>query len=257
MESLGQFLKSQREVRGYSLEDAQEATKIQIKYLRALEEERFEVLPGEVFTKGFIRSYADFLGINPKDAMTKYQNLMSEKYEKPIQIENPPKAPANKEKEQEEKIRKSFSWPIIALTIAIVIFGVWLYSQYALSPRTNIQDNSQIQQGVNQPGTNQSTEQLPEPESSQQQEPLPAPVYVKTTIIEECWLEARIDGKKVFEGKLSPNSVREWQGQQQIDFRFGNAGGVKIEYNGKDLGFLGSPGEVINRTFFPDQPAAQ
>jgi hypothetical protein len=64
MASFGETLKRERELREISLRDIADATKINIRYLEALEQNRFEILPGGLFNKGFIRAYARFIGAN-------------------------------------------------------------------------------------------------------------------------------------------------------------------------------------------------
>src|SRR5262249_3010046 len=61
---IGNSLREARVRRGVELVQAEQATKIRTKYLRALEEERFELLPSETDVKGFLRTYADYLGLD-------------------------------------------------------------------------------------------------------------------------------------------------------------------------------------------------
>ena len=72
MVSFGEALKRERESRQISLREISEATKINIRYLEALEEDRFKSLPGGIFTRGFIRAYATFIGIDPEKTVGKY-----------------------------------------------------------------------------------------------------------------------------------------------------------------------------------------
>ena len=65
-ETVGRSLKAAREERNMSLDEASRATKIRKEFLLAIEEDRFEMLPGDVFARGFVRSYADFLGLDGK-----------------------------------------------------------------------------------------------------------------------------------------------------------------------------------------------
>ncbi len=71
-EDFGSYLKHERELRGVPLDDIAESTKISIRFLRALEESRFEDLPGEVFIKGFIRSYGQAIGSNVDELLAVY-----------------------------------------------------------------------------------------------------------------------------------------------------------------------------------------
>lgn len=72
MSSFGDTLKRERELRQISLREISEATKINLRYLDALERNDFRHLPGGVFNKGFVRAYAQFIGIDPEAMATAY-----------------------------------------------------------------------------------------------------------------------------------------------------------------------------------------
>ena len=72
MGSFGEKLRRERELRGVALDDIAGATKIGTRMLRALEEEHFEILPGGIFNKGFVRAYAKYLGLNEDEAVADY-----------------------------------------------------------------------------------------------------------------------------------------------------------------------------------------
>jgi len=91
-ESLGEYLRQERELRQISLEEVAEGTKIAIYRLRAMEADRWEELPAEVFKKGFIKSYAEFIGLVPEDVILRYQEMQSAD-EKSV---DEPTGPANK-----------------------------------------------------------------------------------------------------------------------------------------------------------------
>ena len=72
VENFGLYLKHERELRGVALEEIAEATKIHIRFLEALENNDFDNMPGEVFVKGFIRSYARVIGFDPEEMVNAY-----------------------------------------------------------------------------------------------------------------------------------------------------------------------------------------
>ncbi|MFC1850654.1 helix-turn-helix domain-containing protein [candidate division CSSED10-310 bacterium] len=72
-DSFGAYLKTERELRQISLEEIAVTTKIKLEYLRALEEDRFEVLPNETFIRGYIRAYSKFCGLNEDDVLVNYE----------------------------------------------------------------------------------------------------------------------------------------------------------------------------------------
>src|ERR671918_2252147 len=73
-DGLGEFLRRERELRHVSLDDVAERTKISRRYLEAIEEERYDRLPGEAFVRGFIRSYAQSVGLDPEDTLLIYNH---------------------------------------------------------------------------------------------------------------------------------------------------------------------------------------
>ena len=72
MASIGQELKRERELRGVSLKEIADSTKINLRFLRALEEERFDILPEQFFTRGIIRTYANYLGLDEQSVLNTY-----------------------------------------------------------------------------------------------------------------------------------------------------------------------------------------
>ncbi|HIJ90511.1 MAG: DUF4115 domain-containing protein [Desulfobulbaceae bacterium] len=71
-ETLGSFLKRHRQSQGKNLEEIAEKTRIHASTLRAIEEDNPKALPAEVFTRGFIKNYAQYLGLNPNEALAWY-----------------------------------------------------------------------------------------------------------------------------------------------------------------------------------------
>jgi transcriptional regulator with XRE-family HTH domain len=69
MSELGSVLIRAREARGLTLEDAERDTRISRRYLQALEAEQFEVIPAPVYARGFLRSYASYLGLDPQEVL--------------------------------------------------------------------------------------------------------------------------------------------------------------------------------------------
>jgi cytoskeletal protein RodZ len=69
MSPLGETLQRARQAKGITYEDAERVTRIPRKYLEALELENFSILPAPVYARGFLRSYAGYLGLNPNDLL--------------------------------------------------------------------------------------------------------------------------------------------------------------------------------------------
>jgi len=78
MGDLGQLLREAREQKGVSLEQVEEATRIRQKFLQALEEGNFGALPAETYAKGFLRTYAMYLELDPEELMALYEGRENE-----------------------------------------------------------------------------------------------------------------------------------------------------------------------------------
>ena len=79
MGTLGKYLHEARVARGFDLREAAQQTRISAQYLKALEEEDFSKLPGEVFVKGFLKNYAKFLNLDELDVMQRYGELQQKR----------------------------------------------------------------------------------------------------------------------------------------------------------------------------------
>jgi cytoskeletal protein RodZ len=72
MDSLGQYLRRERELRQLSLEEIAQDTRIPLRMLQHLEDDKVELLPGEIFARGFVKSYAKALGLPEQDALARF-----------------------------------------------------------------------------------------------------------------------------------------------------------------------------------------
>ena len=84
--SIGSRLRSEREVRGMSLEEISRATRIPLPSLERLEGDRFDDLPGEVFVRGFLKAYARAVGVDPDDVLAQYSSARRVPYVAPVPV---------------------------------------------------------------------------------------------------------------------------------------------------------------------------
>ena len=75
------------------------------------------------------------------------------------------------------------------------------------------------------------------------------PVAITAKFTDDCWAQVIADGKEVYEGVLKSGDSRTWEADSTIAVKFGNAGATEITHNGRSIGKLGAPGEVVTRTF--------
>lgn len=120
-ENFGLFLKHERELRGVPLEEIAEATKVHIRFLEALENNDFERLPGEVFIKGYIRSYARAIGFNAEEMINAYDESVGKSRREELQT-----AQAEKEKKQSRKAVVLKYAALGVLLVGVAVAGKWV-----------------------------------------------------------------------------------------------------------------------------------
>lgn len=143
MAELGTRLKEARLSKGYSLDDLQEITKIQKRYLVGIEEGNYSIMPGSFYVRAFIKQYAEAVGLDAEEILETYKNeLPSTPNDQVSQsITNSPsrrkvtKGPSNKMMEAMPKI-------IVALFIVVIIVVIWVLWQSKNSPGTSEENNS-------------------------------------------------------------------------------------------------------------------
>ncbi|MGK2966917.1 MAG: helix-turn-helix domain-containing protein [Tepidiformaceae bacterium] len=91
MGQLGTLLTRAREARGLTIDDAERDTRISKRYLAALEAEEFEVIPAPVYARGFLRSYSQYLGLDPQEALS----LFPREDDAPAEYQAGPQRPTN------------------------------------------------------------------------------------------------------------------------------------------------------------------
>ena len=129
MSELGQRLRAAREARGLTLVQAEEATRIRRDFLQALEEERFDALPGAVYAKGFIRNYCLYLGLDPQECLAKYQASGETQRSALPKMLSEPLLPSDGRRRG--PVRKAIWWLLLLL---LALAAAWLaYNQFILN----------------------------------------------------------------------------------------------------------------------------
>ena len=124
MSSIGNILRTERETQGRTLTEVSKAVYIKTKYLSALEEENFAVIPGEVYVKGFIRAYASYLGLDGEELVAQYDGPSA-----PVLLQKEAPTAVESGKGRRRRRRKTVSWPEITIIVGVILFIlliIWL-----------------------------------------------------------------------------------------------------------------------------------
>lgn len=259
---IGHVLKRTRVEKNLSLAQAEEETKIRQKYLIALENENFNVIPGRVYAKGFLRNYARYLGLNAEELVWRYEKQYPPEEESSEQVLTPEVRPGNGSLVlPRRKIMKKYkrTVPAVNRTASLITFGLLLVLGFVWLAQIEINkmDNNKFQPASNQ-HQNLPEKNLPAPPNGSPGEQKDNAGKLKEGVNlvlhvtdDRCWVEVTVDGQVKFTGELAANQIKTFHGQENVRVKLGNAGVVQVKINGRDLGFLGARGEVI-KWEYPD-----
>ncbi|MGJ9381477.1 RodZ domain-containing protein [Salipaludibacillus sp. CF4.18] len=129
MSELGIRLKSAREEKGYTLEEMQKVTKIQKRYLMAIEEGDFSKMPGEFYARAFVKSYSEAVGLDPDMIFDEHKEELPQP--KRERVDLPPRVNRSKPRTVRRKSRFASFIPTIVLVIFLLVIacGIWLFNQ--------------------------------------------------------------------------------------------------------------------------------
>ncbi len=231
----GEILKEERERQGIDLRDVAKALKIRYDYLLAIERSEFDKLPGEVFTKGYIRAYARYLNIDPKPLIEELNNLYREK-KNPLSELNP---------EFIEKGVKKKGRTLQYIT-GIIIFFV-LISLLKLIENNHRETVIIKKEERSSPQKSEGKKDLTA--SQKMNEGMLQPVTqnqeytIRFIASELTWILLETDNEKK-DFILRPGESYEYRLKNRARIVLGNAGGVKMMVNGVERPFEAKSGEV-------------
>lgn len=248
----GDRLKRERELRGVSRDEICTATRISTRFLEALENEQWGILPGGIFNRGFVRAVARFLGLDEDDMLAEYDLAMSHQGS-PNEASVSPPAPHDSAPRRSNRF---VLVGIVCMTVLLVTGWLgWRWHYQTLGQATNVGDHT----AGSVAGGLTGTATVPLAESSPTSPPvLAAPVNppatqpqeleLKIEAGKETTLSVSADGSKVFEGSMIAGQSRTFTAQNAIDISAKDAGALLLELNGQTLAPLGPPGQPGNLT---------
>ncbi len=230
MADFGSSLKKAREAKGISLDKIAGETRISTRFLRAIEEEEFHVLPGGVFNRGFVRTYAERVGLDPDQTVADYERLAE--YREPAEPVQAADAPANKIE------RHLYTAAVGALVLLIAIF-------YLVTRSSGTTDEPASPALSATTPTPQPPQPPPPAEAPAVAVPEVQPLSIEIAVHEQTWVLLTTDGSAATELLLEPGMTRRFTANRSIDITIGNAGGLTLKVNDKPVRRpLGRSGQV-------------
>jgi cytoskeletal protein RodZ len=272
----GSILKKRREELGLDLKDISALLKIKREFLSAIEDDLFDRLPARVYTVGYIRNYSDYLKVDPADIIKLYSKQLP-----------PPKTAAPIMPVILDKDRRKPKTLYIAATLLALAAGLIIYMKIphttkegkqaevrveATRNRETINSRDEKKEAgtiMNTARTEERTTDTPKVQAQKGTKPEPpAAVYSGITdsisstgdqalhtlsikAVDMSWIYVKFRNGKHEEVTMQPGQTREWSFHNGASLKTGNAGGIQVVLDGKDLGPVGTKGQVVVLTFPP------
>jgi len=233
---LGDVLKNARENRGLTLDEVALETKIQKRYLEDLEKEDFEDMPGKVYERGFLRTYAEALGLDVKEVLELHDEIRGDKKVEEV----------NEEEHHEEKQKKSKLKIFLGIIVIVFIgFGAVKILEIIDKKSNKVEAVAIVEEEKVQEPTEQKQEtvasDIPESEIEVVDSSTTSAIEIKISkrvevkLTGKTWLQVFINGKKEKEGEFGANEVIKYEGgdTDQIFVKIGNIKNADIFFNGQ------------------------
>ncbi|MDX6379576.1 MAG: cytoskeleton protein RodZ [Rubrobacteraceae bacterium] len=266
---IGQILEKKRLEKGLSLKEVEQATKIRTRYLEGLEREDPTVLPDPVYARGFLKTYANFLGLDGERLSRELKDLRSPRRDRQIDYEGPAQSsfeqplitPGGIGDAGRQRISGATILTImLALLVLATVIGVLYYigSRSAGSAAEEAPKEPVAQQQPD-PSPSQSPSQQEAPaaetttgtkESTDKAEAVPQTVPATVKVLDSpAGMTIYADKAVVYDGVAQPGFSQTFEAQNVLTISTANGGAVEVEVNGQNFGRLGRLGQPVTRDF--------
>lgn len=260
MDEIGEKLREARIKKGYTLDDLQKITKIQKRYLIAIEEGNFDALPGDFYVRAFIKEYADSVGLNGDKLLNEYKKFLPLTNNTDNLVKNKPVDLSRENK------NKHYSWwskynhyvpqiTIITLVIIVIIF-IWIAAihhsheeQQSIAQPSSIAINSSssFKKKSSSSSSSSSSKNISIQQSSLNgnvqsfvitNAPLNNNKLSIKVIKSKAWTSVSIAGRNIYEGVITPSNpqiIKIPNDAKQIVIRSGNAPQTQVSFNSQNI----------------------
>ncbi len=270
MSSLGEKLRQARESQGLELSQLAESMRISRRYLEAIEAGDLEQLPAGFFRRSFVKQYARALNVPESEIAAELDRLAPRVDVLPAPTARPADhgiglPPVTHVMEGPARPKRRILGTAVALVAVVVacaaLYAVWLYwrtateAEPAASAAVEIPAHSEVAEAQSRPAEARQTA-VETPSAAPATEPPPpagepGPLWFRLRAREETWVRVSSGDRRLFEGILQPEATRSFSGLEFASVLTGNAGGLEIIANGRDIGPLGPRGHIRTVTLTP------
>ncbi len=274
MEDIANQQRETRERLGLTLDEVERATRIRVHHLEALESGDLEDLPSPVQARGFLKNYADFLGLHTEGILLAYAEALqarSGRKRRQAAIDQATTRPSIQVRSSRPRWLSADLFVAALITLGVVAVLLWGGSRVMASLRSQT-EAAQEGSGLLIP-TETPTLETTQPPDSAAANPAPdqpeaaapstgtptlpalvvsdSPIDLRVVAERRAWVRVVADGREIYQGRLAPGAFLELQAEAQVELVTGNGAALRIFYNGADQGLLGGLDEVVIRIWTP------
>src|SRR5450759_3558980 len=257
--SFGEELRREREIRGISLKEIADATKISKRFLEAIERNDHRTLPAPVFTRGFVREYARYLGLSAEDIVNRYNFAAAgdDRIEKSAHLErlvHPQvigREPPQKKGIPPPYARIDRNVYLLVIIVAALLGVAWWALQHKRAELDVAHADSPLPPTGTIPAPRVQTVAAPPPPAAPPAPKRDEPLRLTLELTDDSWIDLEVDGKTVMKDSYRSGTRDSFEAKDGFRFkRIGNAAAVILMLNDRQLPPLGDDGQVVkNRVF--------
>jgi cytoskeleton protein RodZ len=265
-ETLGSYLKNQRESKKISLREVAKNTRVREYILKAIEEDRHDLLPAATYVKGFLLAYAKYLRLDGNDVLLRYERVLKGEPVKREPVSPPPAFPPPPKKKTSWRTKQT--WVVGGVIVASLIIFFFFFPYSSKPPigpvpeKPILEKKSTIAPSKPFAAITRAPEQKSVGEDKKPLTPSPpgtaAPsvqekkaLSLQLKAVEETWVNFQADNQSEEDMIFKPGEGISIQASNQIRIIIGNAGGLDLILNGKVLNKYGMSGEVVKLIITP------
>ncbi len=252
LEQFGEELAQARLAKGISLIDISAETRINLKFLEAIERGQFQILP-QTYVRAFLREYTLSLSLDPNDVLQRYDSIQQESHSRKSDevvtqhTSTQAKISTGDIKNQLLKLSPlqrnlAFGIFLVVIVVLVIVLANMKKESDSVKPVVEIPFDRVIRESeaASIPPPSAAVDSVPVFKAQQKDS-----LRLEITTLDSVWISLLIDDTKGAEYLFAPNRKRMWVAKERFAITMGNAGGATFQLNGKDIGSLGKPGAVV------------
>jgi cytoskeletal protein RodZ len=262
---IGRGLRERRELLSLHLEEVERNTHVKAHYLDALERGAMDDLPSTVQTRGMLSNYATFLDLDVDALLLRFADALQARHRE-RNPQKPARRPGQPILANLPPMRSFIAGDLIfgvGIVVLLVGFAIWgvsrvltLQGQQDVNPTAP--SISEILLASSEPGdfTATPTAEVIEAFPGEATVTVVIPtlnanvnVQVNLVAVERTYMRVIVDGEVVFEGRVVPGTAYPFEAVDHVEVLVGSGAAIRIVYNGRDLGLLGSFGQVVSKIY--------